>query len=135
MEYSAKTRLPLQTLTVSFNLCPYSAISPNRYNLSLIFLLSMGEKVYKGSQVLHFWRLMPKGEKVLSPKQKDRTTISKKNHKCCLFQLGFELASKWIFKWYLIFNLYVKMKFQLVSHFVFQNCFSNWYLFQNPLES
>jgi hypothetical protein len=33
----------------------------------------------KGSQSLHFWRLMPKGEKVLSPKQKDRiTTISKK---------------------------------------------------------
>jgi hypothetical protein len=31
----------------------------------------------KGSQVLRFWRLMPKGEKVLSPKKKDRTTISK----------------------------------------------------------
>jgi hypothetical protein len=31
----------------------------------------------KGSQVLRFWRLMPKGEKVFSPKQKDRTTISK----------------------------------------------------------
>jgi hypothetical protein len=39
----------------------------------------MGEKVLKGSQNLRFWRLMPKGEKVLSPKQKDRTTtISKK---------------------------------------------------------
>jgi hypothetical protein len=33
----------------------------------------------EGSQSLCFWRLMPKGEKVLSPKQKDRTTtISKK---------------------------------------------------------
>jgi hypothetical protein len=33
----------------------------------------------KGSQDLHFWRLVPKGEKILSPKQKDRTTtISKK---------------------------------------------------------
>jgi hypothetical protein len=31
----------------------------------------------KGSKVLRFWRLMPKGEKILSPKQKDRTTISK----------------------------------------------------------
>jgi hypothetical protein len=29
----------------------------------------------------------------------------------------------------------VKVIFQLVSHLVFQNCFSNWYLFQNPLES
>jgi hypothetical protein len=37
-----------------------------------------GRKMQKGSQVLRFWRLMPKGEKVLSPKQKDRTTISKK---------------------------------------------------------
>jgi hypothetical protein len=34
-------------------------------------------RIVKGSQVLRFWRLMPKGEKVLSPKQKDRTTISK----------------------------------------------------------
>jgi hypothetical protein len=37
------------------------------------------EKNAKGSQVLRFWCLMPKGEKILSPKQKDRTTISKKN--------------------------------------------------------
>jgi hypothetical protein len=44
---------------------------------SLIFLLPMGEKVKKGSQVLCFWCLMPKGEKVLSPKQKDRTPILK----------------------------------------------------------
>jgi hypothetical protein len=61
----------------------------------------------KGSQVLYFWRLMPKGEKVLSPKQKDRTTISefskiKEEITSCLFQLVFELASKWIFNWYLI---------------------------------
>jgi hypothetical protein len=34
----------------------------------------MGEKITKGSQSLRFWRLMPKGEKILSPKQKDRTT-------------------------------------------------------------
>jgi hypothetical protein len=30
--------------------------------------------IVKGSQLLRFWRLMPKGQKVLSPKQKDRTT-------------------------------------------------------------
>jgi hypothetical protein len=35
-------------------------------------------RIVKGSQVLRFWRLMPKGDKVLSLKQKDRTTISKK---------------------------------------------------------
>jgi hypothetical protein len=33
----------------------------------------------KGSQSLRFWRFMPKGEKILSPKQKDRiTTILEK---------------------------------------------------------
>jgi hypothetical protein len=33
----------------------------------------------KGSQVLCFLRLMPKGEKDLSPKQKDHTTTISKN--------------------------------------------------------
>jgi hypothetical protein len=54
-----------------------------------------GRKVQEGSQVLCFWRLMPKGEKILSPKQKDRTTVSKKfemkfllvNFNWCMFQL------------------------------------------------
>jgi hypothetical protein len=36
-----------------------------------------GEELEKGSQVLRFWRLMSKGEKVLSPKQNDRTPTSK----------------------------------------------------------
>jgi hypothetical protein len=39
----------------------------------------MGDNI-EGSQVLRFWRLMPKGEKVLSPKQKDRTTKAKGLH-------------------------------------------------------
>jgi hypothetical protein len=37
----------------------------------------MGEKI-KGLSSLRFWRLMPKGEKILSPKQKDRTANFKK---------------------------------------------------------
>jgi hypothetical protein len=56
------------------------------YPLSLLTKLSIGMTLhsyffyqwgrkYKGSQVLHFWRLMPKGEKGLSPKKKDGTTI------------------------------------------------------------
>jgi hypothetical protein len=77
MEYSAKATLPLNSKRyhLSFVIIPQTL---NWYNLSLIFLLPMGEKVLEGSQVLHFWRLMPKGEKIFSPKQKDRTTISKK---------------------------------------------------------
>jgi hypothetical protein len=41
----------------------------------------------KGSQSLRFWRLMPKGEKVLSPKQKDRTTTISK-----IFEMKFTLV-------------------------------------------
>jgi hypothetical protein len=41
----------------------------------------MGEKVLQGSQVLRFWRLMPKREQILSPKQKDRTTTISKFQK------------------------------------------------------
>jgi hypothetical protein len=44
-------------------------------NLHTYLLYHLGEKCKRGSQVLRFWRLMPKGEKILSPKQKDRTTI------------------------------------------------------------
>jgi hypothetical protein len=47
---------------------------------------------------------MPKGEKIFSPKQKDCTTISKK------FEMNF-------FNWYLIFNLFVKVKFQIDIYF------------------
>jgi hypothetical protein len=49
------------------------------YNLREGIMPQRGRKLLQeGSQVLRFWRLMPKGEKILSPKQKDRTTISKK---------------------------------------------------------
>jgi hypothetical protein len=66
MEYSAKTRLPLQ-------LC--------RYHLSLVLLINFHSyPFYKGGEndrphkFLRFRRLMPKGEKLIGPKQKDRTT-------------------------------------------------------------
>jgi hypothetical protein len=61
---------------------------------------------------------MPKGEKILSPKQKDRTTISKK------FEMNLLLVN---FNWYM---------FQLVSNLqlTYESRISNWYLFQNPLE-
>jgi hypothetical protein len=52
----------------------------NGMNLHSYLFYQWGEsmrRIVKGSQALRFWRLMPKGEKVLSPKQKDRTTILK----------------------------------------------------------
>jgi hypothetical protein len=75
MEFLAKTRLALQLWRYHLHFV-VTPTTLNWYNLSLIFILPFGRKCQKGSQVLRFWRLMPKGEKVLSPKQKDRTTIS-----------------------------------------------------------
>jgi hypothetical protein len=51
----------------------------------------MGESI-EGSQVLSFWRLMPKGEKVLSPKQKDCTTTFSKTKGHVYFKLVFEFS-------------------------------------------
>jgi hypothetical protein len=67
----------------------------------------------KGSKVLHFWRLMPKGEKILSPKPKDRTTIVSKN---------FEMKDLIGIHKYLFFNWYsrqfqIGMNFQISIHF------------------
>jgi hypothetical protein len=80
----------------------------------------MGRKMQKGSQSLRFWWLMPKGERVLSPKQKDCTTISKKIQNKVLigiFSIGIYF-NWWILKlvydinWYLCFTWFVKVKFQ-----------------------
>ena len=75
-----------------------------------------GRKMQKGSQVLRFWRLMPKGEKVLSPKQKDHTTILKifKKQRKKLFQSVFELISKFSIGISISLTWYLKV-FQLVS--------------------
>jgi hypothetical protein len=54
---------------------------------------------------------MPKGEKVLSPKQKDRTTTFKKNRNEVLIDV--------FSHWYLLINIHasvVKIKFKLVSN-------------------
>jgi hypothetical protein len=66
---------------------------------SLIFISPFGRKFQKGSCSLYFWRLMPKGERVLSPKQKDRTTISNFRNKVligicfnwCIIKLVFDI--------------------------------------------
>jgi hypothetical protein len=57
-----------------------------------------------------FWRLMPKGERILSPKQKDRTTIIFKKIR------NKALIDIWQFlNWYPCFTCLEKAKFQLVS--------------------
>jgi hypothetical protein len=93
-----KDKASTPTLTVSSALCRYSCNS-HWYDPSFIFILPFGRKCQKGSQVLRFWRLMPKGEKVLSPKQKDRTTNFKN-----FTNVYFNWYLKLIFNWYLISN-------------------------------
>jgi hypothetical protein len=91
MEYWTKTRLPLHSNSIIY---PSSLL--RTLSIGIIFhsylLVPMGEKVIKGSQFLRFWRLMPKGEKILSPKQKDLTT----NFKILKIKVLID-----IFHWYL----------------------------------
>jgi hypothetical protein len=93
MEYVTKTRLPLHSNGIIY---PSSLLRSLRIGIIVhsYLLVPIGEKVNKGSQSLCFWRLMPKGEKLLSPKQKDRTTTISKIfemkdlidiHKCLFF--------------------------------------------------
>jgi hypothetical protein len=67
--------------------------SPNWYNLSLIFLLLMGEKVLKGSQSLRFWRLMPKGRKYQAHNKRTAPP-------------PFQNFSKYNFNWYSSIGIY-----------------------------
>ena len=67
------------------------------------FFYQWGRK-YQGLSCSLFLALNAKGEKILSPKQKDRTTISK-------------FLNNKFFNWYLIFNWYVKVKFQIGIYF------------------
>jgi hypothetical protein len=73
MEYSAKTTLPLNSIGITYPLSLFRHLS-DWYTLSLIFILSMGEKILKGSQMSPFLVINTKGGESISPKQKDRTT-------------------------------------------------------------
>jgi hypothetical protein len=72
-----KTRLPLNSNGIIY---PSSLLRTLSIGIIIhsYLLVPMERKYSKGSQHLRFLRLMPKGEKILSPKQKDRTTIISK---------------------------------------------------------
>jgi hypothetical protein len=101
------------TLPVSFILRRHSTTLSIGIIFSLIYTCTNGGESKKGSQRLRFWRLMPKGEKILSPKQKDRTTNFKKFRNEDLFGYHKSLFSNWylvisnFFKWYIFkFDIY-----------------------------
>jgi hypothetical protein len=65
MESSAKTRLALYSIGIIYPSPSLRTV----LHYGIIFTLisnTNGEKVQKGSQSLRFWRLMPKGERVLA---------------------------------------------------------------------
>jgi hypothetical protein len=98
MDYSAKTTLPLNSIGIIYPLPVFRHLS-NWYNLfTHICFINGGENI-KGSNVLRFWRLMPKGEKILSPKQNDRTTAISK-----IFEMKdlVGIHKDLFFNWYLV---------------------------------
>jgi hypothetical protein len=132
MEYSAKNKA--STPQLWWYHLPLVVAPPNLNGIILhsYLLIPMGERVLKGSQSLRFWWLMPKRERILSPKQKNRNTNFKNFWNEVLIDI-------WqILNWYLCFTWFVKVKFQLVSNLqlILQMVslqFSNWYLFQKTL--
>ena len=81
MEYSAKTTLPLNSIGIIYPLPVFRIVLHIGIIFTYIYLFTIGEKVkraYISLTSIRFWRFMPKGEKVLSPKQKDRTTTNSK---------------------------------------------------------
>jgi hypothetical protein len=105
MEYSAKTTLPLNSI-VLVTLCRYSAISPIGIIFHLYSFYKWGRKDKKGSQSLRFWRLMPKGERVLAQSKRTAPPPFKKN--------SWYISNWYDFNWY-IFKNSLSIYFQLIS--------------------
>jgi hypothetical protein len=95
------------TLSVLFILRHHSTSLSLWYNLHSYLLVPMGEK--KGSQSLRFWRLMPKGERVLAQSKRTAPPPNSKN-----FEIKFSIS------------IPLEIIFQLVS--ISKGGFFNWYL-------
>jgi hypothetical protein len=110
MEYSAKTTLPLNSIGIIHSLPVFRIVLHFGIIFTHIYLFAISEKVkraYISLTSIRFWRFMPKGEKELSPKQKDRTTTNFKN-------LVFQFVFKVVFSnWYLIVDRFFKLVYPL----------------------
>jgi hypothetical protein len=80
---------------VSFTLRRHSTSLSNWYNPSLIFTYTNGGESTKGLSMSPFLAIDAKGGEILSPKQKDRTTILKKFRSDDLFGFHKSLFSNW----------------------------------------
>jgi hypothetical protein len=99
MESSAKTKLPLHSNGVIYP-SPSLRITPNWYNLSLIFTYTKGGESKKGLSKSPFLAINAKGGEILSPKQKDRTTNFKNFRNEDLF--GYHKSL--FFNWYIVIS-------------------------------
>jgi hypothetical protein len=101
------------TLSVLFTLRHHSTL--NWYNLLSYLCVPLGEKSKKGSQSLRFWRLMPKGERVLAQSKRTAPPPNFKKKIKIKFSIGIPLETI----------------IQLISIFqidIFKGGFFNWYL-------
>jgi hypothetical protein len=106
MESSAKTKGFHSTPSNSSSFAIAPQRSPIWYNLHSYIIYQRGRKFEKGLSLIsiRFWRFMPKGEKVLAQKQKDRTTTNFKN---------------------VVFQIWVKKRF--FNRYLIVDIISNWY--------
>ena len=104
------------TLPVSFTLRRHSTSLSNWYNLPLIFTCTNGGESKEGSQRLRFWRLMPKGERVLA--QSKRTAPP----------LISNFFYWYISNWYVLFSIGIFRKIDSQNWYLNSEYISNWYL-------
>jgi hypothetical protein len=111
MESSAKTRLPLHSIGIIYPSLPLRTA----LHFGIIFTLithTIEAKVNRALKCLRFLWLMPKGERVLSPKQKDHTTTNFKVFKEVFnWHLMMKIFNRHISNWYLKYLIF----FQLIK--------------------
>jgi hypothetical protein len=83
MEYSAKTTLPLNSISITHSLLVFRIVLHFGIIFTHLYLLAIGEKVtwliFHSS--IRFLAIHAKGGESISPKQKDRTTTNFKKMK------------------------------------------------------
>jgi hypothetical protein len=82
MEYSAKTTLPLNFISIIHSLPVFRIVLHFGIIFTHIYLLAFGEKLKKRAYISlkhPFLAIHAKGGESISPKQKDRTTTNFKN--------------------------------------------------------
>jgi hypothetical protein len=103
----------------------FFVVTPHHSSIGIIFSLILtctnGGASKKGSQSLRFWRLMPKGEKVLAQSKRTAPPLV-----LLVFRKNLQLVSCYVnlFNWYDYFQLVFKDRFSKLASKLHT---SNWY--------